>query len=55
MPIEVGMQLWKTIAPVILPRASVSLADFDQMTLLNISGSSVATGARKRLKINGFR
>jgi len=38
-------ELWKTIAPVMLPRAKVSLPLLSQMMLLNFSGSSVATGA----------
>ena len=40
-----GMALWKTIAPVMLPRARLSLPWRTQMTLLNFSGSSVAMGA----------
>ena len=41
----VGMHDWKTIAPVMLPIASVSLPLRTQMRLLNFSGSSVAIGA----------
>ena len=37
-------ELWKTIAPVMLPKASVSLPCLTQMMLLNFSGSSVAIG-----------
>ena len=36
---------WKTIAPVMLPIASVSLSWRTQMIELNFSGSSVAIGA----------
>ena len=41
----VGMVDWKTIAPVMLPIASVSLPWRTQITELNFSGSSVAIGA----------
>src|SRR3954469_15188264 len=41
----VGMHDWKTIAPVMLPIASVSLPPRTQMIELNFSGSSVAIGA----------
>ena len=41
----VGIVDWKTIAPVMLPIASVSLPWRTQMTELNFSGSSVAIGA----------
>ena len=41
----VGMVLWNTIAPVMLPIARVSLRWRTQITLLNFSGSSVAIGA----------
>ena len=44
-PMDVGMALWKTIAPVILPIASVSLPRRTHRTLLSVSGSSVAIGA----------
>ncbi len=44
MPIAVGMHDWKTIAPVMLPIASVSLPCRTQIRLLNFSGSSVAIG-----------
>ena len=44
----VGMVDWKTIAPVMLPIASVSLPWRTQMTELNFSGSSVAIGAMTR-------
>ena len=45
MPMAVGMHDWKTIAPVMLPIASVSLVWRTQIRLLNFSGSSVAMGA----------
>src|SRR3954451_6950714 len=41
----VGIVDWKTIAPVMLPIARVSLPWRTQMTELNFSGSSVAIGA----------
>src|SRR6188472_2406924 len=41
----VGIVDWKTIAPVMLPIASVSLPWRTQMIELNFSGSSVAIGA----------
>ena len=41
----VGIADWKTIAPVMLPIASVSLRWPIQMIELNFSGSSVAIGA----------
>src|SRR6478609_8169601 len=41
----VGMHDWKTIAPVMLPIARVSLPPRTQMIELNFSGSSVAIGA----------
>ena len=44
----VGIVDWKTIAPVMLPIASVSLPWRTQMTELNFSGSSVAIGAMTR-------
>ncbi len=44
----VGMVDWKTIAPVMLPIASVSLPCRTQMIELNFSGSSVAIGAMTR-------
>ena len=46
--IEVGIAAWKTIAPVMLPRARVSLPRRIQITLLSFSGSSVAIGAMTR-------
>ena len=49
-PTAVGMQDWKTIAPVMLPMARVSLPWRTQMTLLNFSGSSVAMGAMTRAR-----
>ena len=45
-PIDTGNVLWNTIAPVMLPSASVSLPWRTQMTELNFSGSSVASGLR---------
>ena len=42
---RVGIADWKTIAPVMLPIASVSLPWRTQMIELNFSGSSVAIGA----------
>ena len=53
MPRTVGRQLWKTIAPVMLPIASVSLPPRTQITLLNFSGSSVAIGAMTSARIRG--
>ncbi len=44
----VGIVDWKTIAPVMLPIARVSLPCRTQMTELNFSGSSVAIGAMTR-------
>ena len=44
-PTDVGIALWKTIAPVMLPRARVSLPRRTHSTLLSVSGSSVAIGA----------
>ena len=44
----VGIVDWKTIAPVMLPIASVSLPWRTQMIELNFSGSSVAIGAMTR-------
>ncbi len=41
----VGIVDWKTIAPVMLPIARVSLLARTQITELNFSGSSVAIGA----------
>ena len=46
----VGIVDWKTIAPVMLPIASVSLPWRTQMTELNFSGSSVAIGAMIRAR-----
>ena len=45
IPIETGIELWKTIAPVMFPIARVSLLSLSQRTELNFSGSSVARGA----------
>src|SRR4249919_4391433 len=44
----VGKQAWKTIAPEMLPMASVSLPYRTQRMLLSFSGSSVAIGAMTR-------
>ncbi len=55
MPIAVGMHAWKTIAPVMLPIASVSLVWRTQMRLLNFSGSSVAIGAMISASSDGSR
>src|SRR6187402_3556876 len=49
----VGIVDWKTIAPVILPMASVSLPWRTQMIELNFSGSSVAIGAMTRASSAG--
>ena len=49
-PTDVGNALWKTIAPVMLPMASVSLPCRTQMTLFSFSGSSVAIGATSRAR-----
>ena len=46
----VGMLAWKTIAPVMLPIARVSLPCRTQMIELNFSGSSVAIGAMTRAR-----
>ncbi len=43
-----GMVDWKTMAPVMLPRASESLPSRTQKKLFTFSGSSVASGARIR-------
>src|SRR3954451_19754042 len=54
-PKETGKVLWKTIAPVMLPRAKVSLLSLSQITELNFSGSSVARGAStKEIKPAGI-
>ncbi len=45
-PMATGNVLWNTIAPVMFPSASVSFLSRIHMTLLNFSGSSVATGVR---------
>ena len=55
MPKDTGIVLWKTIAPVMLPRASVSLERRTQSTLLNFSGSSVARGTTISERIRGVR
>jgi hypothetical protein len=44
----VGIMLWKTIAPVMFPIASVSLPLRTRMTLSSFSGSSVAIGVTMR-------
>ena len=49
----VGIVDWKTIAPVMLPMARVSLPWRTQMIELNFSGSSVAIGAMTRARITG--
>ena len=49
----VGIVDWKTIAPVMLPIASVSLPWRTQMIELNFSGSSVAIGAMTRASSAG--
>src|SRR6478672_12753927 len=49
----VGIHDWKTIAPVMLPIASVSLPPRTQMIELNFSGSSVAIGAMTRARMAG--
>src|SRR3954452_6581732 len=49
----VGMVDWKTIAPVMLPIARVSLPWRTQMMELNFSGSSVAIGAMTRASSAG--
>jgi hypothetical protein len=48
-----GRQLWKTMAPVMLPIASVSFPCLIQMMLLNFSGNSVAIGAMIRASTAG--
>ena len=50
----VGIVDWKTIAPVMLPIASVSLPWRTQMIELNFSGSSVAIGAMTRARSSGI-
>ena len=52
-PSTVGTQLWKTMAPVMLPIASVSFPVRTHRTLLNFSGSSVAMGAMIRARMVG--
>ena len=52
-PIVTGNEDWKTIAPVMLPIAKVSLPLRTQITELNFSGSSVASGATNRANANG--
>jgi hypothetical protein len=54
-PSTVGRQLWKTIAPVMFPIASVSFPVRTHSTLLNFSGSSVAIGAMISDRIVGSR
>src|SRR5207247_11167595 len=49
----VGIVDWNTIAPVMLPIASVSLLWRTQMIELNFSGSSVAIGAMTIARIAG--
>jgi hypothetical protein len=49
-PTVTGKADWKTIAPVMLPSARVSLRRRTHSTLLNFSGSSVATGATSSAK-----
>ena len=44
-PTVTGNDDWNTIAPVMFPIARVSLRRRTQSTLLNFSGSSVASGA----------
>src|SRR6266545_2401430 len=46
-PIVTGNDDWNTMAPVRFPRASVSFPRRTQITLLNFSGSSVASGASR--------
>ena len=48
-----GNEDWKTIAPVMLPIARVSLPRRIQITELNFSGSSVASGATNRANASG--
>src|SRR5918998_1698334 len=48
MPKITGTVLWKTIAPVMLPRAKVSFPSRTHRTELIFSGSSVASGASMR-------
>ena len=48
IPMATGNVLWKAIAPVMFPRASVSFFWRIHMTLLNFSGSSVAIGVMSR-------
>src|SRR5450759_5487616 len=54
-PIEVGIALWKTIAPVMLPMARVSLPWRTQITLFSFSGNSVAIGAMIKARSVPFR
>ena len=49
----VGIVDWKTIAPVMLPIARVSLSWRTQMIELNFSGSSVAIGAMTSARMAG--
>src|SRR5512146_432139 len=50
---DTGIADWKTIAPVMLPIASVSLPCRTQRIELNFSGSSVAIGAMTRATMIG--
>ena len=44
-PTAIGIVDWKTIAPVMLPSARLSLPSLTQKKLFAFSGSSVASGA----------
>ena len=52
-PTVTGNDDWNTIAPVMLPIASVSFRRRTQSTLLNFSGSSVASGATSSENASG--
>src|SRR6266508_2726309 len=54
-PTATGMHDWNTIAPLMFPMASVSLRCRTQITLLNFSGSSVASGATISESTRGAR
>ena len=52
-PKAIGIVDWKTIAPVMLPSARLSLPSLTQKKLLAFSGSSVASGASTSERTSG--
>jgi hypothetical protein len=52
-PTVTGNEDWNTIAPVMFPMAKVSLPRRIQITELNFSGSSVASGATSSENASG--